>query len=203
MQQRVVGIGGMRPVMLDEIAIQVHVVFGCAAQVRKAPGIDGMHHDHRHVRIQLPRAVAQHPCNLRRRAEKAFEPVCATDHQQAARRVGAAEAGYVGHQRLAVRRPGAGMRVLRQASPCLCGGCPELVARPAVVERVALMEFHGSALLYPYSACTVAEVDLSQNTSLRCRKRIRLVPVRPMKTRLNRQANMVATSILTEADWIR
>ncbi|CFO05193.1 Uncharacterised protein [Bordetella pertussis] len=46
-------------------------------------------------------------------------------------------------------------------------------------------------------------VDCSQNTSLRCRNRIRLVPVRPITTRLNRQANIVATSMLTEADWIR
>ncbi|CFW01904.1 Protein of uncharacterised function (DUF2817) [Bordetella pertussis] len=202
MQDGVIRVGGVRLAVVDEVAVQVDIVLGGAAQVREPPRVDGVHHDDRHVGVQRRRAVAQHPADLRGRAEKTLQPVGAADRQQPARCVGAAKARDIGMQGPAVRPGPAFVQVLRQACAGRGRRGAELVARPVIIERIALVEFHG-VFLAPHSGCTVAVVDCSQNTSLRCRNRIRLVPVRPITTRLNRQANIVATSMLTEADWIR
>ncbi|KAG1186905.1 hypothetical protein G6F35_014552 [Rhizopus arrhizus] len=90
MQRGVMRVGRRWTRVVNEVAVQVDVVFGRAGVVRVAVRIQRVHQHHVHVVGQGIAAIGAQPADLHGRARRAFQAVRAADCQMRARGVGTA-----------------------------------------------------------------------------------------------------------------
>ena len=127
-----------------EIAVEIHIVLGHAADMGKAVGIDGMHQQHRHrLRPGLDDALLDQT-DLAAGAAEALIAVGARAGDEKVLRIHVAEAGHIGGKLLAIRSLGVGIDVALDGGAAGAGGIEKLPARFRIGRRKILRNSHGA-----------------------------------------------------------
>ncbi len=120
--------------MVDEIAVEVHIVLIHAPVPGEAIGVDAMDENKRGIGGETGCKALHHECGLHARSAITLYSVGAGAYAEYAARIFRPETGNIGRKRLAIRPI---QRVLMVAKCCACfpRGCEKLLPRLQIGAR--------------------------------------------------------------------